>query len=275
MNLKCIIMLSKIDNKMKELEYLGLSQKEQQVYTALLQGGIMTATEIAEAASFKRPSVYVQLDSLKRKGLIAEIIQKKKRYFQSTHPKALIQITKEKIAELEKFQKKLPQLIETLATPRPNQKRSFASGQKSYRGVAGMRQLIHEVVNTNDDVYFLGSIKGIHVYFPPKLLEQIYKKPRRKKVKTDYLITDWATSAVEKFFLESGVFTKIRFLPPNMRVNGGFLIVNKKVVIGQYFPDIRLISIEEPTLAQVFILAFQTLWNELEGKNIPPVNPLP
>ena len=260
------------DDNMQELELLGLSPKEQHIYKILLHTGILSASEVAKHASIKRSTIYLHLEQMQQKGLALEVINKNKRYFQGADPKVLRQLVKAKLQQIDKLKKKLPKIIQKLRVT--SSKRSYRKviNQKSYRGVLGMRQIIDEVASTNGDVYFLGSIKGIHKYFSPELLEKIYKKPRRRNLRTDYLITDWANSAVRRFFEESGMFTKIRFLPPELNVNGGFLLLNNRVVIGHYLPEISLVAIEEASLVALFRMTFLSLWKDLEGKNIPSMH---
>ncbi|MBI4087815.1 TrmB family transcriptional regulator, partial [Candidatus Kaiserbacteria bacterium] len=65
----------------KELEDLGLSEKEARVYLAALELGQNTAERIAKQASVNRSTTYVQLDSLMKMGLISTHEEDKKTLF--------------------------------------------------------------------------------------------------------------------------------------------------------------------------------------------------
>ena len=52
----------------KELQDLGLSEKEAKVYLTALEMGAETAQNIAKKANVNRATTYVQIDSLKAKG---------------------------------------------------------------------------------------------------------------------------------------------------------------------------------------------------------------
>ena len=54
----------------KELEKIGLTEKEAAVYLALLKLGPTTALKIARETGIKRPTVYTTLDALKGRGLV-------------------------------------------------------------------------------------------------------------------------------------------------------------------------------------------------------------
>src|SRR3989344_7431553 len=90
------------------LQNLGLNQKEARVYTNLLQSGEATAYTIAEISGLKRPTVYVVLDELRRKGLVLKIPHAKKQIFQAKSPQEFFAETEDR---LERTRSILPQLI--------------------------------------------------------------------------------------------------------------------------------------------------------------------
>ncbi len=83
------------------------------------------------------------------------------------------------------------------------------------------------------------------------------------------MISDYTKMTVNYFFKESGMFTKRRFLPPEIKVEGIFVLFGNKLVIAKYKPQILAQVIEDPGLVAVFKLAYMTFWNSLEGKNVP------
>src|SRR3990167_7744709 len=65
----------------KNLEQIGLSPKEAQVYLALLSLESSTAYEIAQHCEVKKPTVYVILEDLRQKGLVLKVPHAKKALF--------------------------------------------------------------------------------------------------------------------------------------------------------------------------------------------------
>ncbi len=63
------------------LEHIGLSEKEARVYLALLSLESATAYRIAEHCDVKKPTVYVILEDLRKKGLVLKIPHAKKGLF--------------------------------------------------------------------------------------------------------------------------------------------------------------------------------------------------
>ncbi len=63
------------------LQELGLSDKEAAIYLALLQYESATVIQLSAKTKIKRPTVYVVLETLSKKGLVAEAKVGKKTEF--------------------------------------------------------------------------------------------------------------------------------------------------------------------------------------------------
>src|SRR3990167_4868713 len=74
---------------LKELQDIGLSEKESRVYLAALELGRATADQLAKQAKIKRPTTYVQLESLMKMGLMSTYEEDKKAYFAPESPELL------------------------------------------------------------------------------------------------------------------------------------------------------------------------------------------
>src|SRR3989338_7637729 len=73
----------------KELQHLGLSEKEARVYIASLELGADTAQHIAQKATINRATTYVQIELLKKKGLMSEFEKGKKTFYTAESPERL------------------------------------------------------------------------------------------------------------------------------------------------------------------------------------------
>ena len=74
----------------KELQNLGLSEKEAKIYLASLELGPETVQNIAKKAGINRPTTYLQIESLKEKGLISEFQRGKKTFYAPESPNRLL-----------------------------------------------------------------------------------------------------------------------------------------------------------------------------------------
>ena len=62
-----------MENLGRKLEEIGLSEKEANVYLAILKVGRGTAYKIARLAGVKTPTTYLMLDDLLKKGLVLSL----------------------------------------------------------------------------------------------------------------------------------------------------------------------------------------------------------
>lgn len=95
----------------KYLKDIGLSEKEAQIYLALLSFDKALIAEISEKAKVKRPTTYVILDSLLKKGLVSESNEGKKTYYMSEPPEKLEMFVDRQIHLLEENKKSLDIII--------------------------------------------------------------------------------------------------------------------------------------------------------------------
>src|SRR5262245_39925471 len=85
------------------LKQIGLNEKEAQVYLALLELGTATVHPIATKASIKRPTTYLILEDLLRKGLVSVIPREKKVMYTAESPEKIIQDLNKKQELLKRF----------------------------------------------------------------------------------------------------------------------------------------------------------------------------
>ena len=121
----------------KELQQLGLSKKEADVYLAALELGETTAHRIAKKSGIKRATVYRIVELLKEKGLISTYHKKAITFFYAENPKAI----KEKIANnLKVIDEILPGLssLTNLIDRKPK--------IRYYEGIEELRELLMETI---------------------------------------------------------------------------------------------------------------------------------
>jgi HTH-type transcriptional regulator, sugar sensing transcriptional regulator len=92
----------------KELEHLGLSEKEASVYLAALEMGPSPVQDISHKSKVNRATTYVMIESLAGRGLMSTFQKGKKRFYAAESPDRLMSIIeaqqktlKEKQIELE------------------------------------------------------------------------------------------------------------------------------------------------------------------------------
>jgi len=73
----------------RDLERLGLSEKEAKIYLAALELGNAVVRDIAAKAEVSRPTAYIVLESLVKRGLASAVREGDNTYYAAEHPKQL------------------------------------------------------------------------------------------------------------------------------------------------------------------------------------------
>lgn len=136
----------------KAFEAFNLSDKETRVYLAALQLGECSVAQISNKSDIPRTTVYDVVIALRRKGLLARTIRKKKYYYCATDPRKLEdRLQQHKIA----FQSALPRLLSIASLN--NQKSRF----RIFEGKGGIKQATEDLLANPDmpvHAWILGDI---------------------------------------------------------------------------------------------------------------------
>lgn len=154
-----------MDNELiKELEAIGLSEKEARVYLTVLEVGQATVQEIGKKADVNRATTYVILDSLMTKGLIATFGEGKKGLYIAEAPHGLNNIIREQEEELEKRDAQLDLLmpeLHSLYNLHPNKPEV-----KFYEGKEGLKQMLAERRKDSPD--------EVRVFYPAQQVKSVF-----------------------------------------------------------------------------------------------------
>lgn len=128
-----------MEKTLKSLLELGLNEKEARVYLASLELGPATAQQIAAKAVVVRPTAYVAIAGLFKRGLMSQVTRGKKQYFQPEKPDRLAQILemeKRQILDREQKLKAALPLLQSLVVTAGNRPEA-----KFYEGEEGLESL--------------------------------------------------------------------------------------------------------------------------------------
>lgn len=129
----------------KQLEALGLSEKEARVYVAALFLGPASVQKIAEQAGVNRTTVYFLLEDLIRRGLMSETREGKRTLFAAEDPDTLYRLIHEQKQTLASQEEHLARILPELeATKRVATQE--APVVRFYRGIQGIRTIRAESV---------------------------------------------------------------------------------------------------------------------------------
>jgi sugar-specific transcriptional regulator TrmB len=167
--------MKRMNMETKILREIGLTGTEIKVYMALLSLGATSAGRIVEASGIYRKNLYDALNKLIEKGLVAYVVENKRKVFQAKDPENLVRYLEEKRNKL--FEQE-GQLVEQLGLL----KEKFNSlspeiESEIYRGEEGIKTILKECLNYKEILFIgaTGDVENRLPYFWPH-----YNKKREK-----------------------------------------------------------------------------------------------
>lgn len=243
-------------NYLKSLQKLGLNDKEQQIYFAILQLEKATANQIARKADLKRPTTYDILYRLQSQGFIYETEENNKRYFVANAPEKLVDIIENQKREL---QKDLPILNSIFNTNPKKAKVAY------FDGYEGIKQLYEDTLislKPGDEILAYVTDETIE-YLKDYALDYV-KRRVEKNIKLRGIYQD---SPILKEYLKKNkaelrtikVAPKKQF-PLKNEIN---IYANKMIVIA-YSPEPYGILIESKEVVDTQRSIFEMAWRGLK-----------
>lgn len=193
----------------KELQELGLSDKEASVYVALLAVDNDSVVDLAKRTNINRTTIYPVLESLMNKGLVTEIKVDTKARFSAEPPERLVTFVERQKVIFEEKSERVKDFVPKLKTIQRE------SGEKPvityFEGRDG-------IISSLENFFDYGK-KGdlMHMIYSRDLVEDIFTLPEIKrfaKVRMDKNIEVRSVYTYSKGELEKSEGTK-RFLIDN------------------------------------------------------------
>jgi len=245
----------------KELQDLGLSEKEARVYVAALELGPTTAEKLAAHAKVNRSTTYVQLESLMKTGLMSTYQEGKKTFFAPESPELLSRLLTKQKDEMRAKESHLTELLPILL-------RQFqGAGEKPLvrffpgkEGIAAVREEVLTVKNKELCVIF--SSDSMMKMFTSQELDAYTKKRKDLGIFSRGIYTD-------KNFLNAanlGSKTDGRYLT-NLFLTIDIRIFDDKMALFSLEGNTFAMVIESKQIAASMRNLFNFLWKIGEKPN--------
>ncbi len=238
-----------------KLENIGLSNNEISVYLALLELGETTILQIASKSGVKRTTVYITINSLKKKGLVHELKKRKKAFFYAEDPRILQERIKEKKNAIDEA---IPQLLAMANFIDKKPKITF------YEGAEGIKDIYRDTLNYSDKKMFSWLSDNAFKILGQEFTEY-YIKERSKKTQPAHVIAP-NNETMRKFqkkdteSLRETRLTSSEKAIFEVEIN---LYGNNKIGIMSFEEKIGVI-IESPKIFTTLKSIFEIMWEGLE-----------
>jgi HTH-type transcriptional regulator, sugar sensing transcriptional regulator len=246
----------------KYLQNIGLTDKESTVYLSLIQVDNASVLDLSKKTKLKRPTVYVILESLAKKGLVSETTVGKKTHYQAEPPERLETFVERQKLILDENSKRLKDIIPEIKSIQRE------SGEKPvvryFEGTQGIINASKEMFETKSD-----KEQEICFIYPRDLLTNLFNEKELtefRKLRLDKGIRSETLYTLENNELPSdNMANRIKIDEKKYPLTCDIAIYGDKVrisILGKKLSSIFIQSQDvATTLKSIFKLAFDKLKN--------------
>ncbi|MEK7126738.1 MAG: helix-turn-helix domain-containing protein [Patescibacteria group bacterium] len=153
------------------LKNIGLSEKEAKIYLSLLELQEALPSTIARKANVKRPTTYVVLEQLQKRGLVGYIKKGRLLYFRAQNPHSLIEDQHDKYQTLEKS---LPELLQL------HEKYTATPQMSVYEGKEGLIKIMEDTLTAKTELLCWAdvtlAVTSLKDYYPTYIAKKVKRK---------------------------------------------------------------------------------------------------
>lgn len=246
---------------LNQLINLGLSENEARVYLAMLDLGPSTMLQISTKAEINRPTAYVQIERLKKMGLVSTQTKGKKQFFIAENPEQLSSVLEEERKTIEtkkgELTKILPELESLFRT------RDSKPQVRFFEGKEGLLRMQEDFLNTKEkQIYSIASADNVLDVFPEHPSTYISERVRRG-IHSNLIYTSNRGD-----FLKPNDFQSLReskYIPANkLPINIDLTIYDDKVGIAALKGKTAGTIIQHEEIANSLRGLFELIWGLID-----------
>ncbi len=246
------------------LEQLNFSEKESQIYLALLEAGSTKPGDLAKKTGLNRTTVYDICEILMQKGLVSKYKKGAGTFFNALDPKNLLNFLdrekEEKAKEIEKQKNKVSEFLPQLLSMQ-NIYSAAKPKVQFFEGEKGMREAYEDTLTSREIILAYANPQTMHEGLP-NFFPEYYKRRAEQKIFIKAIIPRNEMS-IERMSHNQEEMRDTRFLPEKqMSFSPEINIYNNKMLVASWKEKIAII-IESKELADLQKLSFDLLWNVL------------
>ncbi len=241
----------------KTLEYIGFSEKETEVYLALLSLGKGTVTQISRKAGINRPTGYHVLASLEIKELVRVSGKEPKQEYVAESPDQIEKLLNKKIENDQIFINEARKIIPELKSMHNVSDRPKIS---FYEGKEGLEKVYEDTLSSTEPIRAYASVENMHAglpgYFP-----NYYKRRAGAGIAIRAIVPDSITGQERKSF-DAKEMRETSLVPADkFSFSPEINIYDNKVMIASWREKLGII-IESAEIADAMKKIYELAWAE-------------
>ncbi|MFH0740027.1 MAG: helix-turn-helix domain-containing protein [bacterium] len=257
--------MQKTNNALQmSLKEFGFSQKEIQVYLALLELGKGTVSAIARKAGIQRTTCYTILDSLVSKKLAVVSGKEPKQEYVAQSPDMIIEMLKQEVSSSQEQLKNAEKLVPQLKSLHNIGNRPKV---KFYEGKDGLKEVYEDTLTSHEEIRAYATLDDMYQALPGYFPD--YFKRRAKKHIPIRAILPATQVAFERIKYNKEEMRTMALIPVDkFRFSPEINIYDSKVMIASWKEKLGII-IESEEIADAMKKIFELSWQEakrLEAK---------
>jgi len=236
----------------KILQEYGLSQKESQIYLALLQIGPSSVQKIAQKSGLARSTVYEVLDNLANKGFVSHYQKKKIKYFSAQEPSHVATLAQNRADAIKNA---LPELEAMSGASRHRPTVRF------YQGKNQMKLVLDELLNEADEAICFGVADDL-LRVLGDYHEEFLKKRIKNRIPLRLILRD-SPVARDRQRLGQQHLRDVRLISNKYEFHGLAYVWKNKIAMFSLTNDFVAVVTESKELADIEKAKFNNLWDLL------------
>lgn len=241
----------------ESLQKYGLSEKETEVYLALLELGKAKSKEVATKTKLPRSTVYSVLEFLEKKGLVFSYDQGKIKTYAAQDPAKIVDDLASRAQSIKTIFPELKELYQGAKT-KPQ--------IKYYQGISEMKEMYNNILKIKDlKSYDIVAAEEYWLSMDEKFFADFKKLRADAGIKTR-LILDNSQTSLDRKAAEEQTNSEVKILPPAMstwKFSAGTYIFEDKVIFIAYKKELIAVEIISQEITSLLKMMFEFIWQFL------------
>lgn len=243
----------------KELEKIGLSENEAKVYLAGLESGPSTAQMLAAKATVSRPTTYIMIESLIKRGLMSSFMKGKKNFFKAENPEGLGNLLDNELEKIQKRKQIFSELLPNLS--KINTTAGVSPRARVFEDLVGLVQLqedLIEIASKTKLIYSMAAVDDARNFVSKKSMQPVWKRIQENKIRVKSIYTtSGAPQEHESDLWEGRILPKEKF-----PFHGELTLYGNKATMITYGDKISAIQVEDESVSGLLKTMFELAWEE-------------
>jgi len=245
--------------ELTNLKRIGLTEGEIKLYSALLDLGETTRTQLAKKSGVSPSKIYDVANGLLKKGIISAVKKNNILHFSAGNPERIKDFVQRKEAELSKEKALVEQMLPTLVAKYQTTEEQV--DVDVFYGWEGMKTVFDDIIKTlnkNEADYVFGASQGLNSKQADIFFTKYYQKKKKKGFATKIIFNEEVRKNKQRtsLFLEKP--NEMRFL--HTQTFAEINVYHNKALIILLLKNPIIIRLKSDEASDTFMKFFHTLW---------------